>query len=229
MADALTRASLPRQASDGPQTRIKVEAVEGSDLVAQAITVLAPHVLTLPSKARQAAQGAIKAEMNNLPPDRLAELRRFLAKGSLNRDTLALLSLKARAGVLKIHYVTCKPWSSLALEDRKPEKLRTWLEQNLPDYRALELVLSDLGSVDKDAYRKVRNWKSEGVIASTAEFGLVEGARPLPSQHAFEEERRLVAESSDEIEEFRGLPDAYGTADPRNRLIPETLVSKFFF
>ena len=138
VADALTRASLPRQASDGPQTRIKVEAVEGSDLVAQAITVLAPHVLTLPSKARQAAQGAIKAEMNNLPPDRLAELRRFLAKGSLNRDTLALLSLKARAGVLKIHYVTCKPWSSLALEDRKPEKLRTWLEQNLPDYRALE-------------------------------------------------------------------------------------------
>jgi hypothetical protein len=112
---------------------------------------------------------------------------------ALAAKELAAMKLKKRREFLERHYQDRTPWAQA--RPRKPQEptpadFQRWADWNFPDRRHLELVLSDLIALDKEAYGKLRRWASPARSAAKidpAEFGFpskmvrYDPAKPVPT------------------------------------------------
>jgi hypothetical protein len=92
-------------------------------------------------------------------------------------EKLAAMKLKERRAFLDQHYQDRMPWAEARPKrprEAMPADFLEWADRNFPDRRRLGLVLSDLATLDKEAYGKLRHWanrKGNAAKIDPVQFG----------------------------------------------------------
>jgi hypothetical protein len=92
-------------------------------------------------------------------------------------EALAVMKLKERRAFLDRHYQGRTPWAEARPkrpQESMPADFLQWANTNFPDRRQLRLVLSDLATLDREAYGKLRHWanrKGNAAKIDPADFG----------------------------------------------------------
>jgi hypothetical protein len=127
---------------------------------------------------------------------RKADAARVCEKGLSNTASaaeLAAMKLKERRQFLDRHYKDRTRWAQVRPkrpQEPTPDDFQRWVDGNFPDRRQLGLVLSDLTTLDKEAYGKLRRWASptgNTVKIDPAQFGFpskvvrYDPSKPVPT------------------------------------------------